>query len=187
MNPIYAWIIAYAAPALLAGGIVKSLPRPEKTPNPRNTIITHATLLFSGFLGQYFLITEGIPFPWFPGILSVVLYVVAISLAAVLIGKGGILYGFSAFVQQFSMLSISLLLLQYFPWYAVVVFIVPLFVWCHTTDTGMFLGRTLLFSAWGVLSVLLFHLFKDIYTISALHTIFGAILVKKGMLYPRKI
>lgn len=186
MNPFYVWIIAYAAPALIAGGVVKALPRPARRPNPRNTIITHATLILSGFLGQYFLRAAGLFFPWFPGVFSISAYALSLVVAFLVIGRGGILYGLSAFIQQFSMLSISFLLLPVFPLWAVILLIVPLFVWCHTMETEHALVRTLLFSAWGVLSILLFHVLQDIYIVAALHAVFGVFLVSRGMLYPRE-
>ena len=83
-----------------------------------------------------------------------------------------------------TMLSVAFLLLSTFPIYVVILLIVPLFVFSHTLHTERRWLRVALISLWGVVSVVLFSLDFDIYTIAALHTFFGAILISKSVLYP---
>ncbi len=184
MSLLWIWFVAYAIPALLVGGLNKLLPRSTFGFSKRNTVITHAGLLISILLSQYFTYSLGFAFPFLTNLISFFGYVVTVAFAFWILGRLGGFYSLSVLFQQFAMLSISFLLLSSFPLYIVILLVAPLFVFCHELRTKYSLLRFLLISAWGVLSVLLFSILHDIWIVMALHIFAGAILIKRGVAYP---
>lgn len=184
MSPLYAWLIAYAAPALIAGSIVKSVPKKSSGPNVRNAVFTHVMLLLSGLLGQYFIYSSDLAFPWFQNIWSIAIYALSVLIAVLIIGHNGALYSLSALVQQFSMLSIAYFLFPSYSIPLIILLIAPIFAWCHTMKTKKWILRILLFLAWGSISVIIFSISKNIYLVSAMHALLGSILISKSVIYP---
>lgn len=184
MTPIYAWLVAYAAPALTAGATVKLLPPNGARPSKRNAIIMHAALAVSVLLSQYFIYANSITFPWHQNVFSIITYIVSVAIAVSLLGSMGFWYGLSALLQQLAMLSIAFLLSSAYPLHLVVLLIVPLYAWCHALQVNRWLTRISLFLLWGIASIILFSISQNLYLIAALHTLFGSLLISRSLLYP---
>ena len=183
MSFLYVWLIAYVAPALLAGTAIKILPKKRTELNLRDALMMHVALIASVVLSQYFIYSSGLTFPWFPNALSVAVYILSILISIALVGSRGIWYGISALIQQLTMASIAFLLLPVFPFYMVALLIIPVYVWCHRTQTNNWQLRTILFLIWGAISIYLFLIFPNVYLIAALHTLLGSILISRSLLY----
>jgi hypothetical protein len=183
MTLIELWLFAYALPAFLAACWIKLFSKQEGG-SPKNILVIHAVLLGSIVATQSALYARGLAFPW-PGEWSLALYVASAALATLVLGRLGLLYGASALVQQLTLLSIAYLLLPAFPLWAVVLLVVPLFVFCHDmTGVPHWRTRLLLISLWGVASILLFAYARDVFLIAALHTLFGTALISRKILFP---
>ncbi len=174
---IFIWIFVYLVPATL----VWTLPRIFSWDQCFKFI--HVLLLFSVILSHYWIFVLGYSFPWFKDYLSIFAYFLSIAFAIILIGKFGILYGLSAFLQQLTMISIGFLLFKQFSIFLVIPMIVPLFALCHELNNPHKYFKILFFLFWGTLSLWAFYLWQNIYLISAIHTITGAFLIKNLFLY----
>jgi|GEM_PF-6945644 len=176
------WLIAYALPAFLTACWIKLFSH-QQGGSPKNLIIVHIMLVVSSLLSLGFARALGFVIP-LPHAWSFALYAVSVVFAGWMIGWLGLWYGFSAFLQQLCMLSIALILLPAYPLWAVVLLIVPLFVFCHQlTGVPYWRLRIVLISVWGAASIVLFSYVPDILLIAALHTLMGALLIKRSVLY----
>ncbi len=175
------WFLAYVFPAAAAGAIAFIWPRKEAAPK-RDVLIMHAALLVSIAASQYEIHARGLAFPWHTGQPSLAACAVAIGLACVLIGRLGLWYFLSAFVQELTMLSIAFLLLPAFPVYAVILLIVPIFVACHFLTFDHLRAKIILIPLWGVASILLFVATQNIWLIAALHAVLGSFLFSRSVL-----
>ncbi len=184
MNLIFIWFLAYVLPAGLAGGVIKFLPKRRVGALSQNGIIMHAALLVSILASQYALYALGFSFPWGLSALPVLFYLFSVFIAFLVLGAFGIWYGLSAFIQQLTMLSIAFLLLSVFPIYLVVLFVVPIYAFCHLGQVKRGLIRLLLFFLWGTASIMLFEIFHNVWLIVALHTFLGTLLIRQSVLYP---
>ncbi len=178
------WLVAYAAPGLIAGTSIKLLPKRKDRVGASVIIIATIALIVSISISQYFIHTSSLVFPWYPKTLSIIAYILSIFIAIRLIGKMSIWYSFFALIQELAVGSITFLLLPFLPLYLIILLIVPLFVWGHDFQTSRWLIRTILFTALGAISVLLFSLLLDFYLLAALHTLIGAILISRSIVYP---
>ena len=184
MSLIYIWLIAYAAPALVAGTTVKLLPPSKAKSSKRNAVIMHIALAVSVLLSQYFIYTNGVAFPWYPDSVSIIAYIVGVAVAMNVLGWMGFWYSLSALLQQMAILSIAFLLFSAYPLWFVVFLIVPLYAWCHALQVNHWRTRTFLFLLCGVASIFLFSISQNLYLIAALHTLFGSLLISRSLLYP---
>ena len=176
------WLIAYALPAVVAGTAIKTLP--GKMGSARNMAIVHAALIVSTLTSNYFIRESGRAFPWQPHALSLAAYIASALIACAIIGRLGIWYGASALIQQVTMASATFMLLPDLSAPAMVLLLVPIFVWGHTIRTAHWQIRTIVLTVWGALSVYLFSLWLDFYLLAALHTVFGSILISRSIIHP---
>jgi hypothetical protein len=183
MSLFYIWLVAYAAPALIAGTTVKLLLPSKTKPSKRNVVIMHVALAVSALVSQYFIYANDLSFPWYPNAFSILVYIVSMAIAVSLLGSMGFWYGLSALLQQSTMLSMAFLLLPVYPLYLITLLIVPLYAWCHALQVSHWLTRILLFLLWGVVSIFLFSISQNLYLIAALHTLFGSLLISRSLLY----
>jgi len=179
------WFLAYAIPCLLAGTAIKLLPKSKDRVGTPFITIAVATLFISIFVSQYFIHTSGFVFPWYPKALSIVAYVLSVFIATRLIGKMSMWYSPFALIQELAIASITFLLLPSFPIYLIILLIVPIFVWGHSLRTNRWLIRVVLLAVLGAISVSLFSTLLDFYLLAALHTLLGAILISKFIIYPQ--
>ena len=186
MNPLLIWFLGYTLPALVAGVAVNVLPRGKGRLNIRNVIIVNVALVVAIIINQYFIYTLGLTFPWFPNLLSFVAYVGVVLLTTSLLGSVGFWYGMSAFVQQLTMLSVTFMLLSTYPLHLIILLIVPLYSCCHLLHARKRILRVALFLIWGSLSILIFSIWRNIFLNTALHTLFGALLIYKSLIYPEE-
>jgi hypothetical protein len=181
------WLVTYVAPAALFGQLALVWIKEKKHWYERNVTITHAALLVSSVLSQYAIYARGLRFPWYPGPLSVLAFVVSAVFALLYLSRLGrwlgLWYAASVLVQQAAMLSIAFLLLPAFPVWAVILLVVPIFVAAHFISLRHWKLKLLLISAWGVATILLFVLTHNIWLIAALHTALGAFFIQKRILY----
>lgn len=182
MSPLGIWFLVYAIPAATAGGIALLFPRKTSAPR-RDILIIHAALLVSIIASQYAIQSLGLSFPWHISFLSLAVFITAAVFAFLLIGTLGFWYAFSALVQEFTMLSIAFLLLPVFPIYVVILLVGGVFVPCHFLTLERWRLKLLLVSLWNAASVLLFVATGNVYLIAAIHTILGALLISKSILF----
>lgn len=187
MSAVYIWLIAYALPAIVSGAAIKLLPRKKDRLSKRNAAIIHAALAVSTCFSQYFIHASGRVFPWYPNPLSIIVYLASVLIAIIFIGRIGLWYGLSALLQQLTMVSTAFLLLPVLPFYAVALLLVPLYVWGHSTQGTHRLMKILLFTVWGVASLFLFSVLPNVYLIASLHTLLGAMLISRSILYPEVV
>ena len=182
MGLISVWLFAYVFPALAAGMYSKLSPE-NREGRKRDIIVMHAALAFSTLASQYFIYHYHLPFMshFEPSSLAIFLIAAAITYAA--LGKVGLAYAFSALLQQAAMLSIAFLLLTQYPLLVVIFLIVPAFVFCHPLFVDDARVRITLFAFWGTGSIVLFSLTYDFWLIAAAHTLLGATLISRGLLY----
>jgi hypothetical protein len=185
--PILVWFFGYLLPAGAAYGFASFLPRRANSLFTYQLVVMHAALLVSIAITQYSMYVLGLAFPWHADSFSLFWYILVAITSASMLGGLGIWYGISAFVQQLTMLSTAFLLLPVFPLYAVVLLIMPVYVTCHFLRLDWTLVRVSLFASWGVASVVLFAMTSDFLLTVTLHTLFGSLLIKRGVLYaPRE-
>ena len=183
MNLIFVWAITYAVPGIAAGSIIKLLPARSAGLSKRNIFIMHGALLISALASQYAIYSLGFIFPWVPNEISIYVFIASVFLALAVVGSVGVWYGLSVLLQQSAMLLMAYILLPTFPVYLVILLVVPIFIFCHTLQTGRWLIRGSLFVFWGIISILLFSITHNIWLIAALHTLGGALLIKNQILY----
>lgn len=186
MNPIFLWLICFAVPTLTAGIIVKILPDNQVGLDKRWLLIIHLGLCISILISQYFIYKLGLNFPWHNNIYSVAIFTVSIIISYFVLAKLGIWYAISTILQQLTLGSIILLLMTSYNLYLIILLIVPIYVWCHSSNSKNILLRTILFTCWGILSVILFYFYKNIFLIASLQTILGAVLVSRKIVYPTR-
>jgi hypothetical protein len=175
ITSVFIWFVAYAVP-LGAAGIIIYLWKQKKFWYERGIGVIHTALLVSIAISQYAIYTSGLIFPWYPGFLSILVFTASILFALSIIGAFGFLYAVSVFIQELALLSLAFLLLPIFPVWMVVLLIVPLFVACHFLSLEYWKLKLALVSLWGVMSILLFMITRNIFLVASLHTILGAIL-----------
>jgi hypothetical protein len=183
MNLILIWFLAYVLPFAAAFVVVKISPRRWTGSLSSNIIIVHVALLISILASQEVIHSFGRSFPlvFLPWGL---LYAVAALLAVALLGIFGLWYALSALLQQLTMLSISFVLFPALPLYVVVLLVVPVYAVAHFMRVRYDSAKALLFVAWGAASVCIFYFLPSIWPLAALHTLFGALLIKQAVLYP---
>jgi hypothetical protein len=184
MNQIYMWLLAYVIPGFLAGVVIKFLPKSKDRVGASTIALATIALIVSTSISQYFIYTSGLVFPWHPKALSIASYILSVFIATHLIGKMTIWYSLFAFIQELAISSITFLLLPYLPLYLIILLIVPLFVWGHDLQTSRWVIRTILFTTFGAIAIFLFSLTLDFYLLAALHTLVGAILISRFVVYP---
>lgn len=181
------WLCAYVAPAAAFGLIALVWVKKREYWYERNVIIAHAALLVSIAASQYTIHIRGLAFPWYPGLLSILVFAASALLALAYLWHLqpwlGLWYTVSALVQQATMLSIAFLLLKAFPAWAVILFVIPVFVAVHFISLEHWRLKLLLVSAWGIATILLFVLTHNIWLIAALHTLLGAFFIRHRVLY----
>lgn len=183
MHAISLWLVTYAIPAFATGGIIWICSR-YKSNARRNALIIHAGLLTSILASQYALHTFGLTFPWRPQLISLVIFGGGVALALWMFGVFGLWYALSAFLQQLTILSVSFLLFSFLSLPIVLMLVVPIYVLGHVQDVRHRSIRIILISLWGVLSIVLFSILPDIYFLAALHTLLGAIGIRRQIVYP---
>src|SRR3989344_7791365 len=182
MNPIYFWLVCYIMPVILVISYYIIF-KPKKI---IKRIITHIGLFVSILLSQYFILYTERIFSFKFSIISISLFVISVIIAYLVIGKIGLLYSISAFLQQLTMISITFLLLPFFKLYFILILVVPIYAITHLQEKRYAITKLFLTAAWGVISILLFIILKDIYFPIALHILGGIFLLKNGIIYPRK-
>ena len=184
MNALFIWGIAYVVPALCADTFIALFPERRTVVHRRNAEVMHGMLVISALASQYVLYRMGNPFPWELNA-SVLVYMLSVLVAFGMIGKLGLWYGLSSLIQEFATLSISFYLFSVFPLFVVLLLVVPVFVFSHPLRAKHWLIRLLIISFWGIASVSLFFIFRNVWVIAALHTLLGAFFIKQNVLYPR--
>ena len=181
MIPIYLWVICYLFPVFLVLfiGVIFRLK------NRKQQIITHLGLILSILLSQYFIFQSKTSFPFRFSLVSSSLLIMAIIISYLLIGKISVLYSISAVLQQLTMLSMTFLLLPYFKLYEILILIIPIYAVSHLREPKYAIAKLFVTMAFGVISILLFVLLRDIYYLIALHILGGTLLLKNGIIYPR--
>jgi len=183
-DAFFIWLIGYAVPAFVAGVAIKILPKSQSRLNIRNALIACASLSVSIISTQIYIHAVGYEFPWTPSLLSITCALASILIAYRLMGMSSLAYWAYCLLQEITLLSITFLLLSEFSLLLIVALVVPFFVWCHPLYVGkLWLLRIALFTAWGIISLSLFYIIKDIYIITAFHSILGAWFISKSILY----
>ncbi len=183
VDAVLLWLITYAIPAIITGGLVVFFSR-RRINARRDAFIIHAGLGVSILANQYALRFFGWNFPWQPHLFSVVILAVSIVIAIRMLGTFGLWYALSAFLQQLTLLSVSFLLLQTLPLLFVVLLVVPIFTIGHAQKVQHQQMRVLMISLWGAASIALFTVIPDVYLLAALHTLLGTIGIRRSMVYP---
>lgn len=180
----YIWMLAYAAPAFLAGAAVKILPRSKARLNIRNGIIMCTALGISIMTTQYFISSSDRAFPWVPNYISIACLVASLGISYKLMGLSSLAYWGYCLLQELTLLSITYLLLAEFSLPVIFLLVVPFFVWCHPLYVGPHWRlRIAMFAGWGIISLAIFSVLKDMYIIAAIHSVFGAWFISKSILY----
>ena len=171
MHLLLIWLITYALPAGIAGGIAKVLPYRSARDTWRNLAVMHGGLVVS-LMAMYVVWDRvGMGYPMV-SVSSVMSYGVCMVCSAVLLGRLGLL-------------PISLMLLTAFPPWVVTTLVVPVFVWCHPLRRHRYRAvRIGIFALWGVVCVGLYTVVTDVLLMAALHTAAGSGLIWRGVLYP---
>lgn len=183
MQPISLWLLMYALPAFVTGGIVQFSSRYGSNPT-RDALIIHAGLVTSIFASQYAIKTLGLAFPWQPQLLSLIICAASILFAMRMLGLFGMWYSLSAFLQQLTILSVSFLLRSFLSLPVVLFLVVPIFSLGHAQNVAHRRIRVILISLWGVASILLFRVLPDVYLLASLHTLLGTIGIRRSIVYP---
>jgi len=177
---ILLWFIFYFLPAGLAFVLIRFF---SERGSMFRAFLVHGALVFSIFLTQYLLYSEGKYFPWHIHLYSVMLFALALITTPFIVGRFSIFYIFSAFVQELTMLSMAFYLMPTLSFWLAVIFIVPVYAFSHFTHKERWQARLWATSVWGILSIALFSYQKDILLNTALHAIFGAVLIYYGIIY----
>ncbi len=182
--------LTFITPALLTGmGLyIFSQDAPKRmsdlTKLKWSMAIIHTGLLISIILSQFIIQILGLSFPWHLSIISAICFLVSVGIAFFLIRQLGIWYGLSALIQQFTILSVAFFSFSLIPFWSTLLLIVPIFAFGHMIPGPNRWLRLFLLLVWGCLAVWIFYMIKDPYIVAALHTLLGAILIKKGIAYP---
>ena len=179
MNFILIWIVAYLLPGLFTGFILFLF----RVNRNMSLMIIHVFLVVSIVLSFYSIHALGLVFPGFHDPLALLVYGASVLISMMMIGKIGMFYGFSSFVQELTMLLMLFLLSSYFPYWIAYLMVVPLYVLAHNLKSSYRYGIILTLSLWGVCILYLFLSGVDIFYLSAIHTIIGSLLIKKSMIY----
>lgn len=187
MTILIPYFLDYALPALATGTLIKFVPTKNILSDRRyGGVLVHVVLLGSIFASQYSLHALGIPFPWTSTLPSLVFFALCVLFAALLLRWLGVWYSLSAFVQQLSMFSVAVILLPSLSLLVVTPLIIIPFVYAHPFQKSRGLLRVTLFSAWGIISVLLYAFLPNLWVIAGLHTLVGALAIRFGILFPSK-
>ena len=178
---IQLWIMAYVVPLAAACGLALAWRRKDDW-FERSLVAIHVALIIGIVITQCAMYAYGLSFPWYPGPLSLAVFISSAILAAVLLGAVGLLYAMSALVQELAMLSLAFLFLQTFPILMVILLIAPVFVACHFLTLKYWQLKLVLMSLWGITVILLFVLTRNVYMIAALHTLLGSLLFSRSVL-----
>lgn len=183
MHVVSLWLVTYALPALVTGGIVHSCSRYKINPT-RDAVIIHAGLAISILASQSVLHTLGATFPWRPHVVSLLLYGASVIFAMHTLGLFGMWYSLSAFLQQLTILSVSFVLFPLLPLSLILLLVVPIFALGHAQNVHHRSIRVMVTSLWGVASISLFAIVPDIYLLAALHTFLGTLGIQRLIIYP---
>ncbi len=186
-SEILIWFLIYVLPVIAAYIFALFVPIKKWTTAWRriNTIAIHIAILISFALSQYVIYSSNLMFPWRLDSLSATLLVVSVFIAVLVIGRFGIIYSASAFIQEATMLSISYLLLQTLPVWLVILLVIPLFVFSHFLSLEKWKLRLFLLTLGGSASILLFSITLNIYLLTSLHILVGAFLISKSIIYSK--
>ncbi len=177
---IAVWLLTYLLPALLACGVIYFLPNRSSL---FRVLIIHGALCLSIFLSQYFIYLNGNAFSWYTNLFSILFLVLVIGIAPFLVGRFGIFYILSSFIQELTMVSIAYYLFNTISFWAVVVLVVPIYAVAHLMNLKYWKFRLFVTLLWGTISIALFAWRADIVLNTALHAVFGLVLIRQGILY----
>ena len=181
MNPFLMWFIAYILPVLIVLSSIITMPNAKRGTILRSIII-HLGLLLSIILSQYFILKSGNAFSYSPTIFLLP-FLASIIISVMILGKFGTFYSLSAFLQQLCMLSVTFLLLPSLPLYYTILLVIPIYSLSHLLQPKNYQIKIPLTFIWGVLSIIIFAIFTDIYLNMAIHNFIGTMLISKNFIY----
>ena len=177
------WFIAYLFPVLLVFGVIVFFSRRPGT--AFRMIVVHSGLCLSIMLSQFLLYFAYRPFPWNFYIPSIIFFMAATVVVFALLGRFGLLYALSAFIQQLTLVSIAYYLSDVFGFWQIVLLVIPIYSVSHLLQLKHWYVRIPATLLWGMVSLALFALRGDIFLNASLHATLGSILIYGGVLYPR--
>ena len=182
-SPLVGWVIAYLLPvALVFGAIALFSHRPGTA---FRMVIVHGGLCLSIVLSQYLLYVAHRPFSWNFPFPSITLFIGIGLLVSFLLGRFGFLYFLSALIQQLTLVSIAYYLFGALNFWMIVLLVVPIYSASHLLQVKYWHLKIPATLIWGVISIALFTLRGDILLNVSLHALLGAVLIYRGILYPR--
>ena len=185
MQPLLYWVIGYLLPMLFTYFFYLYVF--QKTKHGKKDwaqfILIHTSILISIFLSQHFLHQNKIMYSFHTSGFSLGLLLI-VSLGSIrLLGKFGLFYLLSSFLQQLCITSITHLLLNFYSLTAVLVLLVPLYVLGHIHNRKQWKTKTTPTLLWGITGVLLYSVTFDLFLNTALHLLIGTYGIKRRVLY----
>lgn len=143
----------------------------------------HAALVVSTILSQYFIYYSNLVFPWSFDAVSITALGIALVVCPYIIGRFGFAYFLSSLTQELTMLSIAFYLFGNTNFVLILLLIVPIYAVAHLLNTKYWKIKIPIISLWGILSIILFYYTQDVFLNTALHAVFGSVLIRTGMIY----
>lgn len=167
-------ILFYAAPAYVA----VTLARRRKSPSDR-IMIVHIGILASILLLSY----VGAEVSWDFRIYNVAFVAVGALLSLYLLGLLGLGYAASSAVQEWCLLLAGVYLLGSMGFLLSAVISALVYALAHNIDSANVRWKLPLTFLWGCCSILLYLWLREPLLNIALHTVVGALLIRKGLLF----
>jgi len=183
MHPLLQWLIVYFLPISVTLVLLRT---PHTKSSLREAATIHLGLLASIVLSQYFISQTTRSFPFHTAPVFLVLVAITAVLCTRILGKFGLLYILSAFLQELCLLSATHLLLSSLPMSIILLLVIIPYSLAHITSPIHCLNWeaklpiTLLA---GTASVLLYAQYSNLYVNTVMHAGLGTLLIYSGILY----